>query len=304
MNFAGFIEREKTIDVVNCGTEESLELICAEISRFLAESGIPAHKVVEICFGISGRVNVKTGESFSRYNSENIDEPLADWLSNRLGVRTIIENDTRTMALAELKAIKGKYKDFLFVNASWGIGMSIVIDGKIYHGMNGFSGELGHTNVYDNEIICHCGKKGCLETVASGKAICSQLKACIGLGKNSIMAERIEKGDAISEVDVVDAAINDDSLAIELIEKAGAEIGRQVANLINIFNPEAVIIGGSLTEVGEFFIQSIKLAVKKYCLRLLLKDVEVVQSVLRSKAGRFGTCLEAREDYIERVMFK
>lgn len=299
MDYSGNVVMSKHIPGAPENTAESLELICANVDTFIRESGIPADKVKRICFGLSGRVNKSTGESFSWFNIENHDEPLADWLTARLGIPSIIDNDTRCMAYGELTcAIKDRFKNFLFVNAGWGIGLSIITNGEIYYGMNGYCGEIGHTNVYNNEIICHCGKKGCLETEVSGRALCHQLKALVGKGHSSILSSRINANEDITELDIIEAAHNDDQLCIELIERVGTELGRQIANLINIFNPEALILGGTLSSAGDIFVESVKIAARRYCLRLLYKDVKIIVSSLGKEGGILGCCLVARESHL------
>ena len=93
------------------------------------------------------------------------ERPLADILHEKIGIPVSIDNDTRAMAYGEmLKGVVKGDKDIVFINLSWGLGSALIFDGKIYTGHSGFSGEFGHFSVFDNEIICHCGKKGCLET--------------------------------------------------------------------------------------------------------------------------------------------
>lgn len=279
-------------------TPETIENICLAYDQFVAGSGVAMEKIKAVTINLSGRVNAETGESFSFFNFENQDEPLAKILSRRLCNNVIIENDTRAMAYGELYgSVKGKYKDFLFINASWGIGMSIIIDGRIYYGKNGYSGEFGHTSTFDNEIMCHCGKKGCLETEASGKAVCSSIIEQIKNGGSSTLSALVKDG--ITEKDVIAAASNDDLMAIEAIETCGSKIGRQVANLINIFNPEAVIIGGTLAQAGDIFIQPIRLAARRYSLKLIIQDVDILPSCLGGKAGVTGACLRARDAFFK-----
>lgn len=280
-------------------TPEMMEHICSKCESIIGKSGIESGKIKTVAFNLSGRVNPQTGFSHSVFNFESQDEPLSDILSQRLSRKVIIENDTRAMAYGELHAaVKGRYKDFLFLNIGWGIGLSIIIDGKLYRGMNGYSGEFGHTNAYNNEIMCHCGKKGCLETVVSGRALCAQFTERVRNGESSILEEDIRKGKAIRDVDIIYAANHDDTLAMDVIVKAGEELGKHIANLINIFNPEAVVLGGSLGLAGDFFLQSLQLSIKRYSLRLMSKGLDVVQSVLGEKAGVTGACLLARDSYI------
>ena len=195
--------------------------------------------------------------------------------------------------------VKGE-KDIIFVNVSWGLGIGIIIDGKIYTGKSGFSGEFGHTNVFDNEIICHCGKKGCLETEASGSALHRILIERIQNGESSILSNRILSKDNVLTLDEIIASVNkEDLLCIEIVEEIGQKLGKQIAGLINIFNPELVIIGGTLSLTGDYITQPIKTAVRKYSLNLVNKDSAIMTSKLKDKAGIVGACMLARSRMFE-----
>lgn len=302
-DLTGKIVREFKEDIPFENTPEMMEHICSRCDNIMVGSGIDPEKIKTVAFNLSGRVNPKTGFSHTVFNFESQDEPLAEILSQRLSRKVLVENDTRAMAYGELHSvIKNRYKDFLFINIGWGIGLSIIIDGKPYYGMNGYSGEFGHTNAYDNEIMCHCGKKGCLETVVSGRALCSQFTERVKKGESSVLAKDILKGKSIRDTDIIYAADHDDTLAMEVIENAGKELGKHIANLINIFNPEAVIVGGSLGLAGDFFLQALQLSIKRYSLRLMSKGLDIIQSELGEKAGVTGACLLARDTYIDNVI--
>ena len=276
-------------------TPETLEFLCSNIDLFISSLGIPRESVKTTNVNISGRVNIKTGDSYSIFNFEDLEGPLAETLTDRIGIRTFIENDTRAMAFGEcLEGSCTNKKNALFINAGWGIGMTIISDGNIYYGADGYAGELGHTNVYNNQVICHCGKKGCLETEISGKALTRKIREAFAEGKTSILSST----ENIDEYSIIDAVNKEDTLCIDLIEQAGAEMGRQIANLINIFNPEAVVIGGSLLGAGDFYFQPLIQAVRKYSLRLLNKNVKILKSTLGEQAGVRGACLLARKNYI------
>lgn len=302
-DITGKIIHEYKEDLPFENTPEMMEHICSRCDIVINESGIEPDKIKIAAFNLSGRVNPKTGFSHSVFNFENQDEPLSDILSQRLSRKVIIENDTRAMAYGELHSIvKNRYKDFLFINIGWGIGLSIIIDGKLYYGMNGYSGEFGHSNAYDNEIMCHCGKKGCLETVVSGRALRSQFTERVRNGESSVLAFDILKGKTIRDTDIISAANHDDTLAMEVIENAGKELGKHIANLINIFNPEAVIVGGSLGLAGDFFLQALQLSIKRYSLKLMSKGLDIIPSGLGDKAGVIGACLIARDSYIDEAI--
>ena len=196
--------------------------------------------------------------------------------------------------------VKGE-KDIIFVNVSWGLGIGIIIDGKIYKGKSGFSGEFGHVNAFDNEIICHCGKKGCLETEASGSALHRTLLERILKGENSILSNRINMENPLTLDEIIAAVNKEDLLCIEIVEEIGQKLGKQIAGLINIFNPELVIIGGTLSLTGDYITQPIKTAVRKYSLNLVNKDSAITTSKLKDKAGIVGACMLARSRMFEGV---
>ena len=276
-------------------TPETLEFICMNIDSFISDLGVPKELIKSINVNISGRVNIKTGDSYSIFNFEDLEEPLADTLSVRLGIKTFIDNDTRAMAYGESREGScANGKNVIFINAGWGIGMSIISEGHMYYGADGYAGELGHINVYNNQVICHCGKKGCLETEISGRALTRKLQEAFAEGKTSILSSAKE----IDEYSIIDAVNKEDALCIDLIEQAGTEMGRQIANLINIFNPDTVVVGGSLLGAGDFYFQPLTQAVRKYSLRLLNKNVKILKSTLGEQAGVRGACLIARKNYV------
>ena len=139
-------------------TLEGLDELTCHICEFLDKHVNVKAKILQVGVNISGRVNPEAGYSFSMFNFE--ERPLAEVLYEKIGIPVSIDNDTRAMAYGELLkgAVKGE-KDIVFINISWGLGSAFIIDGKIYTGRSGFSGEFGHFSVFDNEIICRCGKK-------------------------------------------------------------------------------------------------------------------------------------------------
>ncbi|MCI1778759.1 MAG: ROK family transcriptional regulator [Bacteroidales bacterium] len=306
INFSGELLKmnEDTKFVFN-DDRETLDIICKETKSFIdslkedKSVNVDVAKILSINVNITGRVNPTTGYSYSCFNSG--ETPLTDILSGQLGYNVFIDNDSRAMTYGEyLSYYSDKVSDMLFINISWGLGMGIVINGKLYGGKSGFSGELGHTCVFDNELICHCGKKGCLETEASGQALKRELIANIKNGSRSAFSQAVASEKDFTLEDIVDAAINkEDVLCIEIIEDIGQKLGKQVANLINIFNPEAIIIGGSLSRAGDYLLLPIKAAVRKYSLNLVSNDTVVRMSRLQEKAGVIGACLLARSKVLE-----
>lgn len=274
-------------------TQASFDQVCTIVTDFIAEQKISKKKIFNINVNISGRVNSESGYSYSIFYFDEI--PLAEKFSTSLGYNVTIDNDTRAMTYGEyLAGHVTNEKDILFVNLSWGIAIGIIIDGKVYTGKSGFSGEFGHVKTFDNEILCHCGKKGCLETEVSGQYLHRKLIESVKQGAVSSLSQRIESGENITLDDIIDAVNKEDVLCIELIEEIGLKLGQQLAGLINIFNPEMVIIGGILSETESYIMQPIKTAVRRYSLNLVNRDSKMIASKFKDKAGVIGACLLAR----------
>lgn len=300
INFKGdMMELKMNIPYKHENTPEAMEELCRLISAFIKKAKVNTEKILNININISGRVNPESGYSFSQFNFS--ERPLAEVLTEKIGYQVCIDNDTRAMTYGEYLqgCVKGE-KDIIFVNIGWGLGIGIIIDGKIYTGKSGFSGEFGHINAFDNEILCHCGKKGCLETETSGSALYRILQERIKNGECSILSERIGNKELPLTLDEIIAAVNkEDLLCIEIVEEIGQKLGKQIAGLINIFNPELVIIGGTLSLTDDYIAQPIKTAVKKYSLNLVNQDSAIMLSKLRDKAGIVGACMLARSRMFE-----
>ena len=282
-------------------TKESLEILCALINQFIKDGPAPKEKILGIGINLSGRINHTSGYSYSFFYFE--EEPLTKIIESKVGISVFLENDTKAMACGEFShgGIAKAEKDVLFLNLDYGIGLGIFIDGKIYYGKSGYAGEFGHIPLFDNEILCHCGKKGCLETEASGWALTRMFKEKIKEGSTSILTTTKKNIDDIEMDDIIFAANNDDVLAIELIGKIGSNIGRGIALLINIFNPELVILGGSLAATEEFIRLPIKSAINKYSLNLVNNDTQLKMSKLGEQAGIIGACLLVRNKVLSLV---
>ena len=276
---------------------QCLEKICANIERFIATCGIDRGKILGLGVGITGRVNPDTGSSYKYFTSS--EQSLRDLLEHRIGIRVLLENDTRARCYAEYTCSKSKDdKNLLYLHLGRGVAIGIVTDGKLYYGKSGFAGEFGHIPFFDNEIICSCGKKGCLETEVSGIAIEEKIVRKIESGVNTILREKYDRQEPIHIDDIIAAAKNDDNLSIELIEEAGEKVGKAVAFLINTFNPETVIVGGNLAAAGDYIMLPLKSSTNKYSLNLVFKDTKFRLSKMTENANAWGVAMLIRNKII------
>ena len=270
-----------------------LDTICNNIVDFLDNCGYDRAKILGLGVCIVGRVNTSEGRSFHYFTS--FDESLRDIIEARVGLRVLVENDTRARCYAEYNFSRSKTEsNVIYLHLGLGVAIGIVSDGKLYYGKNGFAGEFGHIPFFNNEKICFCGKKGCLETEVSGIAIEEKMNELVRNGANTILRKRYEAKEQIHINDIVNAARNDDNLSIELIEEAGEKVGKAVAFLINIFNPESVIVGGNLAAAGDYIMLPLKSATNKYSLSLVYKDTKFRVSKLGANANAWGVAMLMR----------
>lgn len=294
LDFSGrFVDEESELPYNLENTPEALEKLCSAIETYLVNLPVPKEKVLRVGINMTGRVNSVSGYSYSYFYFN--ERPLAQLVEDRIDIPVNLENDSRAMAYGEYikGAVKGE-KDVLFININWGLGSGIIMDGKLYYGKSGFSGEFGHISTFDNEILCGCGKKGCLETEASGFAIRRILIESCRQGSGTILAEKIQRDGDISLMDFVEAVQKEDLLCIDIVERIGMTLGRWIAGMINLFNPELVILGGPVSLTGDYIRLPIKSAIRKYSLNLVNQDTDLILSKLGDKAGLVGACLLSR----------
>lgn len=276
---------------------QCLEKICSNIENFIETCGVDRSKILGVGVGMTGRVNPEAGRSYKYFTSS--EKSLSEIIEERVGIRVMLENDTRARCYAEYTC--GKSKDdsnVLYLHMGRGVAIGIVMDGKLYYGKSGFAGEFGHIPFFDNEIICSCGKKGCLETEVSGIAIEEKINKLIESGVNTILRAKYDRHEPIHIDDIIAAAKNDDNLSIELIEEAGEKVGKAVAFLINTFNPETVIVGGNLAAAGDYVMLPLKSATNKYSLNLVYKDTKFRLSKMTENANAWGVAMLIRNKVI------
>ena len=281
------------IEFVLEANAESFREMCRMIKEQVTSSGIPWFKVLGVGISLSGRVNPEKGYSLTYFMSDDI--PIKDLFEKELGVPCNIENDSRAMAYGEFMSRGNDAdQDMICINLSWGLGMGMIIGGKPYYGKSGFSGEIGHFPLLNNDIICRCGKVGCLETGASGSALHRWILDKLSSGRQSSLSESFEQKGDIELDEILQAIHEEDVLAIEGIGKIGQTLGRGIAGIINIFNPGLVIVGGRLIVGKDYLLLPIRTEVNKLSLTKVNSDTKICLSQLGRRAASVGDCLLSR----------
>lgn len=251
------------------------------------ELQINREKIIGVGIEMPGLVDSETGINKTYLVSGT---PLADIFKAKFGREVIIENDAKTRAFAELKfGLAFNRKNVLSLHLDWGIGLGIIVNGKLYKGRDGFAGEFGHIPMVDNGILCKCGKWGCLETIASGGAISRMALEGIRNKRTSLLSLSENNSPEKIEIrDVVQAASMGDQYSISILANSGTWIGKGFAFLIQIFNPELIIIGGRIAEANQFILPAIQQSINAYSNPELANEIEIKCSELGNQAGIKG----------------
>lgn len=253
----------------------------------ILEKKIPRKKILGIGIEMPGMVDSATGTNKTYMIS---DRPVAEVFGEKFGLEVLIENDAKARAFAELRfgAARSK-KNVLAIHLDWGIGLGIIVNGKLYRGRDGFAGEFGHLPMVDNGILCKCGKQGCLETIASGTAIVRMAKEGLIAGRSAMLGQLVNGDPEKTEIrKVVQAAIMGDQYSISVLANVGHWLGKGMAYLIQIFNPELIILGGRMSEANQFILPPIQQSIQIFCNPELGNEIEIKVSELGSQAGILG----------------
>ncbi len=270
-----------------------------QATNLITSSGIDPLKLIGIGINMPGLVDSKNGINYTYLNFG--EKSIRQILEEKFNRPVYIENDAKAVALAEHRfgLAKGK-RDALVIFLDWGIGLGIIQDGKLYRGSSGFAGEFSHIPFTENGQLCRCGKQGCLETIASGTALARMVKDGIINGRTSLLTSLAENDlDNIEPDMVVDAANKGDQYAINLLSEIGMNLGKGLSILIQLFNPETIILGGRIAEAREYLTTPIQQSLNIYCMPQLREKTSIVTSELGQTVGIMGAVAMVMENIFE-----
>ena len=292
----------REIPVTLSNDMETLEMLAAVIQQFIKLSGIDSSRLTGIGISMPGLIDSVHGINHTYLNFG--DKPLTKLLEERLNRPVFIENDANAIALAEYRfGVSRSKKEVLVLYLDLGIGLGMILNGKLYKGFSGFAGEFSHIHMVDDGQLCRCGKLGCLETVASGAALVQMAKEGIDQGKSSIVFGPKEENDTrLAVKQVVGAALSGDQYAISIISEAGRNIGKGLSILIQILNPEQIVLSGVMAEAGTYLLMPVKQAVKTHSMNQLNQPTKIELSQMGSEIGLKGALAVVMENIFEAVI--
>lgn len=259
-----------------------------------SEAGITMNDIKAIGIGSPGSVDYATGTVVYANNLAFNNAPIRAEFNKYYNIPVVLENDANAAAYGEYIATGDNVKVFLAVTLGTGVGGGIILDGNIFTGANGVGGEIGHiTLVHDGEM-CSCGKKGCWEAYASVTALINQTKEAIKNNPESIMKDIVDKNGKVNGRTAFDAAKKGDKAGMAVVEQYIKYVADGIVSMINIFQPEKVVIGGGISREGDYLLNPIKEYVERFDYNKQAKKTDIQIATLFNDAGIIGAAFVAK----------
>ncbi len=292
-----FVGEVQKIKLPLANNPKALETLTREIDQFIKKSRIPKSKIVGMGIGMPGFVDVNKGVNHTFLKSKP-GHSVVSYISSVIDLPVLIDNDSSLIALAEFRLGAARHKkNVMVINIGWGVGLGMIVNGELFRGENGFAGEFSHIPLFTNNKLCSCGKAGCLETETSLLVIAE--KAIKGLKQGRVSVLKNLSLDHVEETfkTIINAAVKGDKFAVELLSEAGYNIGRGVAILIHLLNPQLVILSGRGSAAGKIWMAPIQQAINEHCIPKISENTNVQISSLGYEAELIGAAALVMEHY-------
>jgi glucokinase len=270
--------------------DRMVRMIDTTIAETIAETGARRSAFLGVGVGAPGPLDRERGVVLVAPNLGWHNVPLRDIIADRVGVKATLDNDANCATLGEwwLGAARGT-RNVIGMTIGTGIGGGLILDGKLYHGSSDIAGEIGHMTIDSTGRWCKCGNYGCLEQYASGTAIARRAREALTADSDSMMHRMVDGNlDRLTAYLVYEAAKKGDMLAIEVVHDTARFLGAGVASLLNIFNPEVVVIAGGVTQAGDSLFEPLQREVRRRAFKAAVDAARIVPGALPGTAGVVG----------------
>ena len=286
-----FLARAISRSHAGCPPDQVIEAVVQTATSLLSSAGVRADQVAGVGVGCAGHINCDCGIVLTNSNLPDWDRnPLRDTLQDRLQLPVLLDNDANCAAWGEFRYGAGRgSRHMCYLTFSTGCGMGIIIDGHLYRGASGTAGEIGHTVVNPDGPLCSCGKRGCLMSYACGMALDQMARDCLSCGEDTLL--RSLCGDCPEHVQaeqIAEAARLGDPVALRLLHTAGTYFGIGLSTVVQILNPDTIVIGGGLTHIGPLLLDPCIKALNENIHPVLVDSARIVLSELWNDAGVIG----------------
>ncbi|WP_266367021.1 ROK family transcriptional regulator [Tellurirhabdus rosea] len=270
------------------------------IDSFLLKSKVSRSDLLGVGVSLPGLINPATGMNYTYQHLNDADHSFGERIQGHLQNPVFLINDTKATVLGEQRFGLAQGKNFvLSINIDWGVGLGILLNGEVFSGASGFAGELGHIQVRRDGAPCHCGKKGCLDTVASASALVKRVRTDLLNGQETELAQYRNELERVDVEKVIEAAKQGDTYSIDMLEDISQELGRGLAMAVQLFNPEMIIVDGVLAKAGAFITNPLEQAIRTFCLSDFNRNLTIEVSQLGGLAKLYGAQVCIVEQVLE-----
>ena len=289
---SAIVEEEITINIAN-GPDFCIAQANDLLQRLLAGAGMDLSMLSAVGVGVPGPIDSEAGMVIAPPIMPGWDRfPIRDTLEDLWKRPVSVNNDAELGALGEWAYGAGRgARDLAYIKVGTGIGAGLLIDGRIYHGSTGSAGEIGHLTMENNGPLCSCGNRGCLEAFSGGHAIAKQAIETIQKGKRTQLGNTLQE--KITAKDVAAAAQRGDLVAQQIMVEAGEHLGVAIAGLVNIFNPDMIVVGGGVAQIGDLFLEPVRREVTRRSLPAAVNNVRITTAVLGRRSSSLGAVVQA-----------
>lgn len=278
---------------INLGPKVCLSQVAAYMQTLLETTHLTLSDIKAVGVGVPGPIVAEAGMVSGPPIMPGWDGfPIRDTLQETWSCPVSLNNDAELGALGEWAYGAGRgERNLAYIKVGTGIGAGLLLDGQIYRGVTGSAGEIGHITIDENGPLCQCGNRGCLEAMAGGDAIAQRAIEAIHKGQRTILAEK-SPVEMITAQDVIAAARRGDLFAQHLVAEAGAHLGTAIANVVNLFNPSMVVIGGGVALIGDLLLDPIRRTVQDRSLRVASRAVRITAALLGRRSSGMGAVVQ------------
>ncbi len=301
-NNFNFIVPIRIFDININKEEQPITLLHQLATELISEANIDINALTGIGISMPGLVDSKLDRNHTFIISTDKVLSLKEQLEQTFKKPVYLHNDVKCYASAELHFGLAKDKpNTLVLLMDWGIGLGIIMDGEVRGGTSGFSGEIGHMPFIDDGNLCYCGKRGCLETVASGVALAKMAKNGIMSGQHSLLNSLSDSEiDKIEPHVVIAAANRGDQYAINILADIGTMMGKGLASAIQLFNPELIILGGKMAQANQYITIPMQQAINTYSITEIRESATIQTSELGANANILGVACNVFNIFLDK----
>ncbi len=266
-----------------------IDKLFAATNQLIIDYHLPEQRVYGIGVDMPGLINSKAGINYTIKDKKR--QNIGRDLKQKFNKPVYIDNDARMHAYGEFHFGASKdYKDAIIIHWSWGLGLGIFVNGQLCSGKNGFAGEFSHLPIIENGELCICGKRGCLETIASSNSIIRRVKQGFADNAVSSLINRFkDHPEKVTSAEVINSAREGDEFSIAILDEIGSAMGKGLSYIIQLLNPEVIVLSGPISKAKQYILSPIQQSLNRFCLEKISESTLILISDMGDQSALLGT---------------